>query len=202
MTAEPANREAWLTTAGQILMAELVAPHGAIGEVPAWAVTCSFPTARALSASNRRLGECWDKQACSDGVHHLFITPLLTDPVGGDGMGVLPTLVHELVHVVTWGEGHKGRFRQVAKAVGLEGKMTATNAGAALCEKLTEVASRLGPYPQGQLSPTFKRTPQRTRMVKVEAIYCCGYVCRTTRKWLDEVGTPRCSHGSPMEEVE
>jgi len=117
-------------------------------------------------------------------------------------MGVLPTLTHELVHVVTWGEGHKGRFKQVALACGLAGKMTSTHAGAELCERLAEIAGRLGPYPHGQLTASFsRRKTQSTRMIKCEAVKCCGYVIRTTRKWLDEVGMPKCTHGSPMEEV-
>jgi hypothetical protein len=148
------------------------------------------------------VGECWDVKACTDGrTYHLFISPFLDEPVQGDGGGVLPTLVHELVHVVAYGDGHKGRFRRVALAVGLTGKMTATYAGTELAERLMALAIELGPYPHAKLLPIARKKGQQCRLVKVEAVKCCGYVARTTRKWLDEVGVPRCSHGSPMEEV-
>jgi hypothetical protein len=142
--------------------------------------------------------------ACSDGsTYQIFITPLLHEPVQGDGSGVLPTLAHELIHAVAYKAGHKGEFKRVALAIGLEGKMTATLAGSELCEKLAEIAKQLGPYPHAALSATTRRKVQSTRMIKVMAKHCteCEYVARTTRVWLTEFGPPKCPHGSQMEEV-
>lgn len=39
---------------------------------------------------------------------------------------------------------------------------------------------------------------QGTRLIKLMAASCCGYVVRTTRKWLDEQGLPVCPHGNRM----
>ena len=51
-----------------------------------------------------------------------------------DPLEVAATLVHELVHILAVGveEGHRGKFTKLAKAIGLEGKMTATHAGETL----------------------------------------------------------------------
>lgn len=139
-------REEWLHAAGRIIYRDIIAPVAVLPEGRRWEVSCGFPSKRALSRVRRVTGECWDFKACDGSTHHIFITPLLKEPVDGTGDGVLPNLVHELVHTVTWGAGHKGEFRRVAKAVGLTGKMTATVAGSELCEKLAAVAKQLGPY--------------------------------------------------------
>jgi hypothetical protein len=197
------TREEWLAVAGQKIMDDLLAPHGALlGKPVKWSVSCGWPSSRALSNARRRLGECWDLKACVDGAtNHIFISPVLSEPVDGSGGGVLPTLVHELIHVLAYEDGHKKRFKQIALAVGLEGKMTATVAGKELCEKLAAIANQLGPYPHSALTALVRKKPQSTRMIKCEAVKCCGFVVRTTRKWLDEVGMPKCTHGSPMVEV-
>lgn len=193
--------------AAVLIMDGIVGPHGALtANPPKWQVACGWPSRNALSASKRRTGECWPPEACGDGqTYQVFITPLLVEPVQGDGDGVLPTLTHELVHVVAGHPGHRGRFKQIALAVGLTGKMTCTVAGSELAEKLAEIASQLGPYPHAGIEAEGRgRKVQSTRMIKVQATRCtqCAYVARTTRIWLDQFGPPRCPHGSLMEEVD
>lgn len=198
------TREEWLTEAGKIIMAEVVGPHGIIGDPPVWAVSCGWPSRKALSSSSKRLGECWRPTACADGVtSHIFISPILDELIDGAGDGVLSTLTHELVHVVTPGEGHKGRFRQVAKAIGLEGKMSCAAPGKELSEKLLRMVQPLGPYPHSKLTGVLKKVPERTRMIKAMATKCteCQYVVRTTQVWLTNFGPPKCPHGSLMEVI-
>ena len=73
------------------------------------------------------------------------------------------TLVHELVHMC---RGHRVQTSQavhkVAKAIGLEGKMTATIAGAALIDRLKELIDELGEYPHARLvaSKSRRRRPR------------------------------------------
>jgi hypothetical protein len=198
------TREEWLTKAAQLIYTKIIEPVAVLPGNRKYAVSCGWPSKRATSRSNRRAGECWDAKACQDGnTYHIFITPLLSEAVQGDGGGVLPTLAHELIHAVKFDAVHKGEFRQVALAIGLEGKMTATVAGSELCEKLAAIARQLGPYPHGSLLLRAKKPGKSTcRFVKVEAVKCCGYIVRTTRKWLDEVGPPKCPHGSRMVEVQ
>jgi hypothetical protein len=85
-----------------------------------------------------------------------------------------------------------GRFAKVAKAFGLEGKMTATVAGAELTERLNALVEQLGEYPHALLKESGKK--QSTRMIKCEC-YSCGYIARTSSKWIEQAGAPICPCG-------
>src|SRR5215510_11432827 len=124
MTNTFAHREAWLHGA-IAAMRPIFASHGA--SVPANVrVSCGFPSIRALNGiCNQRIGECWAETASKDGSIEIFISPTLADP-----MRVAGVLAHELVHAaVGLDEGHKGRFKRLALAIGLTGKMSATQEG-------------------------------------------------------------------------
>lgn len=185
-----ANREAWLGAAIEILRPMFADAAGV--ELPAdIAVSCGWPGGKSV---RKVIGQCWPTKS-GDGIPHLFISPTLAEPVE-----VLATLVHELVHA--WDDcenGHKAPFGRVARALGLEGKLTATHAGERLHEQLAIVADTLGPYPHKRISVNAAGTvkKQTTRMLKVECP-ACGYVVRTTAKWL-ELGTPTCVCGESME---
>lgn len=183
------TREEWLTAA-ILAVAPIFADHEIT--LPPVRVSVGWPGGRGKKAND--LGQCWHGSAAADGVSQMFISPV----IGAEPVQVLATLVHELVHAVNFTtdvSGHGAAFRRVAVAVGLTGKMTATVAGEDLAAKLTQVAVDLGDYPHavittaGSLSSGPKK--QGTRMVKCVCLEC-GYVARTTRKWLDEVGPPIC----------
>jgi hypothetical protein len=117
-----------------------------------------------------------------------------------DPVEALAILAHELVHAAVGSDAKHGpKFRKVALAIGLEGKMTSTVAGDELEEKLQKIVKTLGDYSHGALSPKAKKTTQGTRLIKVECE--CGCCARMTRKWLDAVGAPMCGCGSQMQEV-
>lgn len=153
-------------------------------------VTCGFPSVRALSTKRPVIGQCWDAKASADLANEVMISPRLHDP-----MVVLETLVHELGHAAVGLEcGHKGAFRKMMKAIGLEGKPTATVAGERLRASLVDVVGVLGPYPHAKFDPRVGHKKQTTRLIKCECSEC-GYTVRTTAKWL-EVGAPHCpDHG-------
>jgi hypothetical protein len=189
------NREDWLAeciAALRPMFADRSSP------VPAKVrASCSWPSKGALAKKNRRIGEAWSSQNSGDGSFEVFISPVLSDPVA-----VSATLLHELVHCsVGLAEGHKGRFRAVAVAMGLEGGMTATKPGEALTETLKGIAETIGPYPHAVLTESNAPKKQGTRMIKVEC-GSCGCVARMTRKWLDEIGPPTCGCGGDMVETE
>lgn len=168
--------------------------------IPPVHVSTGWPSSRGTSQKRKALGECWDKTASADTVAQIFISPWLSDclnarPPGDDGCGVLPVLVHELVHAVLGTEaGHGPKFRKLALAVGLEGKMTSTNAGAQLVEELKAIMPALGDYPHAKLDLTKSgRKKQGTRMIKCECAEC-QYTVRTTKKWL-EMAVPECPLG-------
>lgn len=157
------------------------------------------------------LGQCWAARASADNVPTVFISPELDDTAR-----VLDVLLHELIHAADdCQSGHKGAFAEAATRLGLEGKMTATTAGVALAAEMMTLAASLGDYahaklsvpkvtsevpvgPDGRPVPRIHSGPktQGTRMLKCECP-CCGYVVRTTAKWL-AMGAPKCPSGTDM----
>ena len=172
------NRETWLLSASEIL-GEWIAETGA--ERPSARVSVGYPT---TGARSKVIGQCC--YASADGVAQVFIHPTLDESAR-----VLDVLLHELIHAsLGAGHGHGKAFKRVAEGVGLTGLMTATVAGEDLRERLNEVVQALGEYPHAKLD-TSGTKKQTTRLIKCECEEC-GYVARTSMKWLEEWGAPIC----------
>lgn len=154
-------------------------------------VSVGFP----YRAGGKAIGQAWSSQCSKDETFELFISPVLAEP----GI-VLSTLVHEVVHaVVGLACGHKQPFGRCARAMGLEGKLTATVAGEELAKCLYTISCRLGEYPHAVLQPT-DRKKQTTRLLKI-ACEDCGMPLRVTRQWLDTYELPwTCPCGGDMVE--
>lgn len=152
------TREGWLKSAVALLDQKFFAANGY--ELPVGVKVACGPPSLGLP---RAIGVCWDK-ACSDAEHHeIFISGTQAEP-----MRVLDILLHELIHAcVGTKEGHKGRFRKLAKQFGLEGKMTATfvTEGTPLWEQLKEINDVLGPYPHAAMKRVMKPSRQPKRVV-------------------------------------
>ena len=188
------TREEWLLAAIK-LMTPLFKQHEYT--VPEIKVACGWPSHGALSRRKRVLGQAWCKTASKDNVAQIFISPYLEDVTAPQG--VLSVLKHEVVHAVVGNkEGHNKVFGKCARAVGLEGKLTSTHSGEMSLKLIADWSKELGAYPHSQLNMT--KSPvkkQTTRMVKMEC-EACGYMVRTSRKWL-EVGPCLCPvHKKPM----
>jgi hypothetical protein len=191
------NRETWLINAVEHL-APLI--HDSTDLRPCDVrVSVGWPSSRGISTKQATIGQCWPSKATTDGVQQIFISPVLNN-----GRHVLATLVHELIHAYDdCASGHKGAFARAAKAVGLEGKMTATvvTDGSELDGKLQVILGEIGDFPSAGIKPAAREEKvQSTRMLKVEC-EACDCVVRMTRKWLDEVGPPRCGCGGQMMEI-
>lgn len=183
------NREQWLAAA-VVAMTPWFKSKGY--KVPAVRVSVGWPSSRGLGRGGKySIGECWDPKASSDKKSQIFISPRLKDPL--EKFGVLPTLVHEVVHAVVGNkEKHNAVFGKCARAMCLEGKLTATFGGEQFFVESKTWAKHLGKYPHAQLNPLMRPTKkQTTRLVKAEC-KSCGYNIRVTRKWLDEAGAPLC----------
>lgn len=179
------NREEWLTNAIGPL-SELINTKTDLHVAPANVqVSCGWPR---NDARGKVIGQCFTT-AAGRGASQLFISPLLDSPVE-----VLATLLHELIHAADdCKHGHKAAFARAAKTVGLSGKPTHTfcEEGSELEEELTRISINLGEYPHGGMDQTAQVIKkQSTRMIKCECDNC-GYVVRTTNKWLD-IATPVC----------
>jgi hypothetical protein len=178
----PSTREEWLRAAVDHLRPTFPAQGNPLP--PALHVSVGFPSVGALARRTRRVGECWSPQASRDGLHQLFISPLLGEP--------------ELVHAAVGTPARHGpRFRRAALALGLRGRMTATVAGPDLQARLEELSRLLGEFPHaGLLARDPDRKKQRTRLLKI-VCPSCGYTARTTAKWI-ETGLPTCPCSTTM----
>jgi len=170
------TREEWLAAAVGILRVHLFASMAYV--VPELRVACGWPT-----KGYRAIGACYARSASTDGLHQIFISPTVGDPVK-----VLSTLVHELAHAVDDCSGHGPTFKRIALAVGLTGRMTATSPGDELAKSLGMLAEMLGEYPHSAIRTLPRSTTPTGRMLKM---WCnrCGCTLRTTAKWIDEYGS-------------
>lgn len=139
----------------------------------------------------RSIGECWCNSASADGVFEIFI-----HPGQAESDRIADILAHELIHAaIGIKEGHGKLFRRLMRDIGLTGKATATVAGNLFRERWAPIADRLGPIPHAALNsaerPSTRKKKQATRVRKCECP-TCGYVVRTTSKWLNAVGAPIC----------
>src|SRR4051812_42502289 len=97
------------------------------------------------------------------------------------------SVVHAAVGVE---QGHGPAFGRVARAIGLEGKLTATVPGDEFKASVTPILDEVGPFPHAPLDWAGSRSgpkKQTARLLKVECQEC-GLVVRRTKKWIDEVG--------------
>jgi hypothetical protein len=151
-----------------------------------------------------------------DHVNEIFISP-----EDATATSMLATVAHELIHA--WDDcesGHRGEFKRVAQAIGLEGKMTHTVPSVDFEAILILIAEEMGRYPGGRMNLTAGRPTvpgpaggpgpkttsgprkQTTRMIKrvcqaEPGFECFGYTVRTTQTWLS-VGNPHCPNGHEM----
>jgi len=170
-------------------------------------ITCGLPSRRAF-AKHQVIGECWSHTMSRDGFFEIMISPVIDDPMRVSGI-----TAHELTHAtVGLKYGHRGPFAKVARALGLEGPLTATTEGEAFKRKIAPILDALGPYPHAALLnprsggpsrgdpgdiPSSGAPKQGTRLLKCHCTNC-GYVVRVTRKWIDDVGRPHCPHHGEM----
>ena len=178
------TREDWLNTMVARLRPHFEA-HGAT--VPArLRVSIGFPSKGGLSLKRRRAGEHWGEACSADGHHEIFVSPLL------EQAEAVSTLAHELCHACLPAmTKHKGPFRKLGAAIGLEGKPTSMDAGPDLAVMLARLGTEIGPWPAARLNASELPKPQGTRLLKVVCPEGSGYCVRITKKWLD-TGAPIC----------
>lgn len=186
MAQHHSTREAWLNDLAQRLR-PLFETAGA--KLPA-----KIRITMSLTRRQKAIGTCYAPECSGDGTTEILVRLDQQDP-----LEVAAILVHELVHAaVGTACGHKGRFAVVAKAIGLEGKMTATTAGVELRRTLQNVLAKMGRFPHARLDFDGARSgpkKQGTRLLKCECA-TCGYICRVTSKWIDGGGGPPLCPGA------
>lgn len=186
------TREGWLNDVAQ-RMRPLLAAAGA--ELPP-----RFRVTMSLTRHAKAIGACFDKTASADDTYEILIRLDRQEP-----LEVAAILAHELVHAaVGIDAGHGPRFGSVARALGLEGKLTATVPGPRFIEAAKPILAAVGPFPHAALNLRGgKRSgpkPQTGRMLKLKCKEC-GLVARMSRKWIDDVGAVHCPDHGELEEA-
>lgn len=147
-------------------------------------VSVGFPL---NSRKGKVIGVCYRVEASSDGVNEIFVTPTLDDSAK-----LAEVLTHELAHAATPGDKHGPTFGKCVRALGLEGKLTATVAGEGWHEWADPILEALGPIPHAALNPFEHAKKQTTRLLKGECL-SCGFVVRLTAKWVNKAeGSLQC----------
>ena len=154
-------------------------------------VACGFPSSNAKAGKNQAIGVCHPRSHSEDKVNEIFI-----NPCESDSLRVLDVLAHELIHAIDdCKNGHKKPFKDMAVAIGLTGKMTATVASPELEEILQKMVVEIGKYPHAKID-TSQKKKQTTRQKKVECSSCEG-IFYTSRKHLQALSDyspcPFCS---------
>ena len=184
------ERETWLAGAAVLLQSDVFPAAGidaSSWEARKYRLSCGFPIGyrgnRVGTAVKTILGQAFDPSISADGTFEVFINPVLDQPVD-----VLSVLVHELIHVAAGIQcGHRGEFARIARAVGLEGALTATVPGADLRDKLELIAATLGAYPHARIDPN-ARKKQSTRLLKLSCTEC-GWVARVSAMQGNRLGS-------------
>jgi hypothetical protein len=182
------NREQWLTEASNIIRSMIIEPAA-----QEKAITFDRAVKVAVSIGHpkhkRALGECWHTEASEDKqTNQIFITPF-----NNDSLRILDVLTHELIHAYDNNrDGHKGRFALLARAVGLEGKLTATVAGDELKERLNDILDALGDIPHTKLDESKNgKKKQAARMLKI-VCHACDFTMRASRTQATRISDSAC----------
>jgi hypothetical protein len=177
------ERETWLTEAAQFILDDIIAPHCTLPTTE-FRISIGFPSGK----PSKVLAQCWKHEASADGVNEIFVSPTVSDSVE-----ILAALTHELVHYAdNCVSGHQHHFARVARAVGLDGRLTSTVASTGLAERLDYYVSILGTIPHAKLDASLSgKKKQGTRMLKV-ACSGCDFSFRTTQRHIDSMAYTDC----------
>ena len=181
------NREEWLHQAIALLNKEVFSLVDVDLPVDI-KVSCGWASSGGASSKRTTIGQCFARRVSENNVNEIFISPKLADAVE-----VLEVLAHELIHAFDdCKSGHRGAFKRIAVAIGLEGKMTSTHAGEVLKEKLNSIFIDLGEYPHAKLDYSKQIKPQTTRNMKISCTVC-EFSYRTSRKNIEQMTNQTCN---------
>lgn len=183
------NREQWLTD-----LSEQVVPLFKGFQLQPFRLTMGWPISRGAPGRKQVIGECHALESSTGGVHELFISPVLEEPLKVAGV-----VCHELAHVAAGVKaGHAKDFVKVCRHVGLtSGKPTQVMPGERLNESLRRIVAKLGEYPHKAMKLALtEKKPSSGVTLRCE----CGFRCSTSRKWVEGVGVPTCACGLKLEE--
>lgn len=177
------TREEWLTAALQVIRAHVPGIASRIR------VACGFPSTFRRSGT---LAESWPSEASGDATHEILISPTVALPAQ-----VFPLLLSQALHSLPGAMSRESvTWREACIDAGLapaDEHWRSVDAGEDCWSTFGAAVEALGQYPHAEIATGAKKT-QATRMLKLRCPQC-GYIVRTTAKWL-QTGLPTCHDGA------
>ena len=172
------TREQWLTN--------MIAEIRPIFEVQGYPLPADIRVSTGVPTTYKRSGalsECFRESMSADGSFQIFISPTIAQPYK-----VAEQLVHQLCRTTSAGAYTYGAktFCKIATEMGLIADITRPKseirASAGFESMYMSIIDGLGAYPHSELTLEGVKT-QSTRML---ATVCetCGYLSRTSQKWI------------------
>lgn len=134
------NREAWLMDAVNVFRPKF---EDMGFKLPSLRVSVGYGPDGARFENNVILGVALNNIYVNDQAFEIWISPEIQEQARA-----LDILIHELAHCAAgFAAGHKGDFELIARMWGLQGPLTATQAGEGLRNDLELLTIELGTYP-------------------------------------------------------
>ena len=174
------TREEYLQRAYVLLNETAFKPNGQ--ECPAIKVSCSWIVGTRV-ANKKTLGQCSPRAMSQANINEIRIVPTVDD-----SFEAIDTLAHEMVHAVDdCKNGHKGQFKKICLAVGLDGnkQMIYAEAGEKLGKTIKNIIATLGEYPHDKVDISNVKK-QGSRMLKHVCENDCGASCYQSAKQSNE----------------
>lgn len=153
------------------------------------------------TARNNVIGETWVRKYSKDKTNHIFVSPIISDPVA-----VLGIIGHELAHAIDdCKSGHSKTFQNIVRSIGYIPPWTSSILSPELEESLKGIAYRLGSYPhssldfESQKKDKDKEKAEKKTQTGLRKFIAddCGYTVWLTKKNADQ-GDPYCPHKIKM----
>jgi hypothetical protein len=181
-------REEWLSE-----LAKCVHPIFKGFAMAPYRLTCGWPCRNGLGRRRRTVGECHARESSKEGVHEIFISPVLDEP-----LEVAGTVCHELAHVAAGIKaGHGKGFVTGARHSGLtRNRPTSAMPSSILESRLRKMLESLGPYPHSAVLPALRMRPAKPRTSVKLTCPSCQCVVTIGISNLKSAGLPTCGCGT------
>jgi hypothetical protein len=142
------SHQAWLASAYKALHAKYLPQAPKPKDV-----IVSYGFTKGRGRKGTAIGQCFADPVPAKKRAVIFVHPCQwTTP-----LDVLHVLLHEAIHAQFPKAGHKAEFADMARALGLEGKMTATVPSKTLAAELKKLAKKLPTFPKAAFNPFGKQ---------------------------------------------
>lgn len=121
------------------------------------------------------LGKCFHPTESASGHWEIFLNPVIETVTR-----LADVLTHELIHTVCFNDGHGKTFGTIARALGLDGALTKTEAGAGWFKWAAPIIEALGPMPYAPMNNPARKVSE-TYLLKLECDQC-GWLARVSKK--------------------